>query len=159
MPEPILLTLLWFCALGSALIAGLFFAFSAFIMTALGSIEPRAGVAAMNAVNSVILRSLFMPVFLGSSLAALALAVFAVFDLAAPGAPVIAAAGAIYVLGMFGCTMAFNVPLNNALMRAEASGAEKVWARYLKEWTAWNHVRTLASLAACALYIVAIAAR
>jgi uncharacterized membrane protein len=113
----------------------------------------------MNAVNSVILRSLFMPVFLGSSLAALALAVFAVFDLAAPGAPVIAAAGAIYVLGMFGCTMAFNVPLNNALMRAEASGAEKVWARYLKEWTAWNHVRTLASLAACALYIVAIAAR
>jgi uncharacterized membrane protein len=27
---------------------------------------------------------------------------------------------------------------------------------YLTEWTRWNHVRTLASLAGCALYVRAI---
>jgi len=69
--------------------------------------------------------------------------------------------GLVYVLGMFGVTMVFNVPLNNALAAADPSsqGTAPLWARYLKEWTFWNHVRTVACVAACALFIVAITAR
>lgn len=158
MLEPIVSALLWFCAIGSGLIAGLFFAFSTFIMTALGRIEPRAGIAAMNAINAVILRSLFMPVFFGTTLASAILVVLAALDFARPGAVTMAAAGVIYVLGMFVCTIVFNVPRNNALAKSDPAGADGVWMRYLKEWTFWNHVRTLASIAACALYIAAIAA-
>jgi uncharacterized membrane protein len=33
------------------------------------------------------------------------------------------------------------------------------WARFLDSWTMWNHVRTVASTVACALFIAAIAAR
>jgi uncharacterized membrane protein len=62
---------------------------------------------------------------------------------------------------MFGVTMAFNVPLNDALAAAGtgASGTGSIWVRYLNDWTLWNHVRMIASAAASALFIAAIASR
>jgi uncharacterized membrane protein len=36
-----------------------------------------------------------------------------------------------------------------------AKGAA-VWRHYLKVWTVWNHVRTVAALAAAASFIVAL---
>ena len=61
----------------------------------------------------------------------------------------------------FVVTMLFNVPLNNALQTVDAASADAAttWARYLREWTIWNHVRTVASTAACASFIVALTAR
>ncbi|WP_245350551.1 hypothetical protein [Bradyrhizobium sp. UFLA03-84] len=67
--------LLWFSALGCGLLAGLYFAFSAFVMTALGRIDQAAGISAMNAISVDILRSLFMPVFLGTTLSCAVLVV------------------------------------------------------------------------------------
>jgi uncharacterized membrane protein len=46
---------------GCGLLAGVYFAFSAFIRTSLVRIAPAAGIAAMNAINVEIVRSLFMP--------------------------------------------------------------------------------------------------
>jgi uncharacterized membrane protein len=68
-------SLLWFSAIGCGLMAGLYFAFSTFIMTALGRIDTAAGISAMNAINAVIVQSLFMPVFLGTTVTGLVLAV------------------------------------------------------------------------------------
>ncbi len=67
--------LLWFSALGCGLMAGVYFAFSTFIMTALGRLDQAAGIAAMNAINVDIVRSLFMPLFLGTTVAGAALVV------------------------------------------------------------------------------------
>jgi uncharacterized membrane protein len=69
--------------------------------------------------------------------------------------------GVVYVFGMFVVTMLFNVPLNNALAATDPASpdAASLWARYLTDWTWWNHVRTVSSTAACALFIAAIAAR
>jgi uncharacterized membrane protein len=161
MIQSIVTGLLWFSAIGCGLIAGLYFAFSTFIMTALGRIEQAHGVSAMNAINSTILRSLFMPLFWGTTLASLALVVIALFHWSQPGAKAMLAGGLLYVVGMFVFTIVFNVPLNNALAAVDpaSAGAARVWARYLKEWTFWNHVRTIASVAAGALFIAAIAAR
>lgn len=153
--------LLWFSAIGCGLIAGVYFTFSAFVMTALGRIDQAAGLAAMNAINVVILRSLFMPLFLGTTLAGAALALLSLFQWDEPGAIVTVVGGVTYGLGMFLVTMIFNVPLNNALAVVDPAGAQgaSLWARYLKEWTFWNHVRTLASLAASVLFTLAIAAK
>ena len=153
--------LLWFSAVGCGLLAGLYFAFSAFIMTALGRIDSAAGISAMNAINVDIVRSLFMPLFLGTTLACAALAVLACLRLGEPGAIAVLAGGVIYVAGMFVVTMIFNVPLNDALAAIDPSSgaAAPLWARYLKDWTFWNHVRTVASTAATVLFIIAIAAR
>ena len=160
MTQFIITSLLWICAIGCGLIAGLFFAFSTFIMTALARIEQPSGIAAMNMINSTILRSMFIPVFFGTTLASLALAAMALFHWGEPGALPMLAGGIVYVMGMFVCTMFANVPLNNALAAVDPAGpdAAPVWARYLKDWTFWNHLRTLSSTAACALFVAALAA-
>ena len=53
-------------------------------------------------------------------------------------------------------TIAFNVPRNEALARQDASEAVQRWRRYVAEWTAWNHVRTLAAVVAAALLVLAV---
>jgi uncharacterized membrane protein len=150
--------LLWFSVVGCGLMAGVYFAFSGFVMTALSRIDRASGVAAMNAINAVILRSLFMPLFFGTTVAALILAVMALARWGTAGALSMLVGGVAYVLGMFVVTMLFNVPLNNLLQAAEPSIADAApnWARYLREWTMWNHVRTIASTVACALLMFAL---
>jgi uncharacterized membrane protein len=152
---------LWFAVIGCGLMAGVYFAFSAFVMTALSRIGRASGAAAMNSINTVILRSCFMPLFLGTTLVALGLAAVALLRWGRPGAAPMLAGGLVYVLGMFVVTMRCNVPLNNALQAVDAGKpeAETTWARYVREWTSWNHVRTVASTAACALFVAALTSR
>lgn len=158
MAHTIITGLLWFSAISCGILGGVYFAFSAFIMNALGRIEARTGIAAMNAINSAIVRSPFLPLFLGSSLACLVLACVAPFHWQQSGSPAVFAGGGIYILGMFVCTMVFNVPLNNTLASADPASADSadIWCRYLRDWTFWNHVRTFASVAATILFTYAI---
>jgi uncharacterized membrane protein len=64
----------------------------------------------------------------------------------------------LYLGGTIAVTMLCNVPLNNRLARVEPESDEGalLWQRYLSDWTAWNHVRTIASLAASAAFIMAL---
>lgn len=150
--------LLWFSAIGCGVMAGVYFAFSAFVMTALGRIDQAGGIAAMNAINTDILKSLFMPLFFCTSLASLMLAVLATIHWSHAGAGTTLAGGVLYVVGMFMVTIFFNVPLNDALAAADPSNSASnaLWQRYLSEWTKWNHIRTVASAAASALFVVAL---
>src|SRR5690606_30807744 len=116
--------LLLVSAVGCGLMAGVYFAFSAFVMTALSRIDAASAVAAMQSINTVILRSLFMPLFFGTTVAALVVAVLALFRWGAPGATAMFAGGLVYVLGMFVVTIARNVPLNDALQAADPSSAD-----------------------------------
>lgn len=56
--------------------------------------------------------------------------------------------------------MGYHVPRNNALDRVEpaAADADGRWARYRRGWTAWNHVRAAASLAATGALIGGVSA-
>ncbi|HUQ09705.1 MAG TPA: anthrone oxygenase family protein [Steroidobacteraceae bacterium] len=155
---PLLITaLLWFCILGCALLGGVYFAFSAFIMTALRD-AGQAGIAAMNSINRVILRSAFMPFFLGTTLASAALAVIGLLNLGDAGSICLIAGGLLYLAGMFGVTMLCNVPLNDALLNVttESRTGTAIWNDYLRRWTRWNHVRTVSCLGAAALFVVAL---
>ncbi|WP_409559872.1 DUF1772 domain-containing protein [Hyphomicrobium sp. MC8b] len=160
MMHTIVTALLWFSAVGCAVMGGVYFAFSAFIMVALGRIDQAAAIAAMNAINTDILKSLFMPLFFGTSVASLALAVLALWHWGNEGAAPMFAGGVIYVVGMFIVTIVFNVPLNDALATADPMTASSggVWKRYVSDWTIWNHVRTAASIAASTLFIFALMA-
>ncbi|WP_188237584.1 DUF1772 domain-containing protein [Sphingopyxis sp. LK2115] len=158
MTAPLVTALLWFSIVACGLLAGVYFTFSAFAMTAFARTGAPAGVAAMTSINRVIQRSLFMPLFFGSSLSSLALAIAGAVHRGQAGACAAFAGGVIYFIGMFMVTMFFNVPRNNALDASEPQSAagQALWARYRKEWTAWNHVRTLASTAALILFVVAL---
>ena len=152
--------LLWFAAIGCGLMAGIYFAFSAFIMNSLARIAPQAGIAAMNAINSEIVKSLFMPLFIGTTLTAASLAVLAVLRWSEPNSGALFAGGVLYVAGMFVVTAVLNVPLNDALAASDPASIEgaTLWTTYLRDWTWWNHVRTLAALGASLLFTAAIAA-
>jgi len=153
--------LFWVAAVGCGVIAGLYFAFSTFIMTALDRAGPVPGTMAMNSINVVILQSLFMPLFWATTVASLALSVVGLVHWRESGGVMVAVAGLIYVIGMFGVTALYNVPLNNALAAADPHTPSGValWARYMKEWTLWNHVRTVTSLVASVAFMVAIRGR
>lgn len=158
MMDLIFTVLLWFSAIGCGLLAGLYFAFSVFIMRALALIPDEAGIAAMNMINVEILRSAFMPLFFGTTAASAILALVAVLRWGEPSSLAMLVGGMLYVCGMFGVTMAFNVPLNNRLAKTSSGEVSVVWRHYLDVWTRWNHVRTLASTAASTLFVAAVAA-
>lgn len=153
-----LFALTFAATLGSALMAGLFFTFSNTAMTAFGRLPPATGIAAMQSINVTILNPVFFVVFMGTSALSAALALIAAFDLTPAWSLPLLAGSLCYVIGSLLVTMVFNVPLNNRLAATASASAEgaAVWADYLRIWTAWNHLRTLLSLAATALLIVAL---
>jgi uncharacterized membrane protein len=147
-------------ALGCGLIAGVFFAFSIFIMKALAALPPAQGIAAMQSINVVVINPWFLGVFLGAGVVCLCLAASSLLAWNRPGATCLLAGCVLYLVGTVGVTMVFNVPRNNALAAVDPATAEaaKIWTEYVRSWTAWNTVRTIAALAAAALLTVAFRA-
>jgi uncharacterized membrane protein len=147
-----------FAALGCGLMGGLLFAFSNFVMTALSRQPPASGVRTMQAINVYILNPLFLIVFFGTAVASLVLAVATILGVPRSGGPLLLAGSSLYLIGAVGVTMVFNVPLNNRLSVLDPDTAEAAtyWLTYLSEWVRWNHVRTIATVMAAALLILAI---
>ncbi len=145
-------------ALGAGMMAGLFFAFSFFIMTAFSRLPPAGGIAAMNSINVAILNPWFFALFFGTALGSLALALSAVFNWSAPGAAWRLIGAALYLVGCILVTMVFNVPLNDRLAAVTPESVEgaAVWSEYLSTWTAWNHVRTATCLLSAAALTLAL---
>jgi uncharacterized membrane protein len=150
--------LTFLAALGSGLVAGIFFAFSNFVMDALGRLPPAHGLAAMQSINETVINPVFFAAFLGTAAVCAILAIMALLRWDEPGAVYVLAGSLLYFFGCFGVTMVFNVPLNDAIAVAKPETADgaRLWADYLSAWTNWNHVRTVASLAASAAFIAAL---
>jgi uncharacterized membrane protein len=148
-------------AIGAALIAGSFFAFSTFVMGALGKLPPPAGIAAMQSINIVVINPWFMTPFVGTAVLCVVVAVWALVGWHEPGAGYLLAGAILYVAGTFLVTMIFNVPRNDALAKVTPSSADAaaLWVTYLSTWTAWNHVRTIAALGAMVSFTMAFRLR
>lgn len=156
--ERLLQAVTFISVLGTGLIAGVFFAFSSFVMGALGRLPSANGISAMQSINVAVLNPLFLGVFMGTAVLCLALALSAIMRWSEPGAVYLLAGSAFYVIGTFVVTIALNVPLNDELaaVNPQNANATGVWARYLTDWTIWNHVRTGAALIASACLLKAL---
>jgi uncharacterized membrane protein len=154
----VLFALTLLSALGTGLIAGAFFAFSTFVMGALGRLPAAHGIAAMQSINVVVINPWFLGVFVGTAAACAFLVVAALLVWQEPGAMLLVVGALLYFAGTFLATMFFNVPLNDALAAVAPDSAEGagLWSRYLVTWTNWNHVRTIAALAASAVLTIAL---
>jgi len=108
-------TLILFAALGCGLVSGIFFAFSTFIMQGLEKLAPDQGIAAMQSINRLAITPLFMTALFATALLCVALIVWAALAWDRPQARWIAPAGALYLIGSIGVTIAANVPRNEAL--------------------------------------------
>jgi uncharacterized membrane protein len=112
----------------------------------------------MQSINIVVINPLFLGLFLGTAALCAVLIVAALAQWDAHSAVVLTGA-ALYLVGTFLVTIAFNVPLNNqlaAVVTPSAPDAAQEWTRYVTRWTRWNHLRTLAALAAAASFIAAL---
>ncbi|KES04155.1 membrane protein [Streptomyces toyocaensis] len=145
--------------LGTGLVAGVFCAFSTFVMRGLAALPPARGVAAMRAVNEAAVRPAFMLVFLGSAVLCAVLTVVTFVLWPDEGAAELLVGGVLFLLGSFGPTVLANVPRNETLARLEPGSPEAAayWPAYVRGWTLWNHVRTLASAGAALAYVLALA--
>lgn len=153
-----LLTLI--AALGCGLNAGVFFAFSSFVMAALGELPPLRGLSAMQSINRRAVTPPFMGALFGTALLCLGLGVYAALSLDEDWAPLALAGALVYIVGAILVTVVFNVPMNNRVDALDAAdpASEDYWSVYLARWTAWNHLRATASLAAAALLTLALLA-
>jgi uncharacterized membrane protein len=147
-----------FSALGCGLMAGVFFAFSAFVMSALARLQPTPGIAAMQSINITVINPLFMTVFLGTAAACILLAVSSLLKWHQPGAAYLLVGSLLYLIGTLGVTIVFNVPLNDALAKVDPGSTDgaSLWVSYLANWTNWNHIRAAAALAAAASLTIAL---
>ncbi|MDU8913482.1 DUF1772 domain-containing protein [Aestuariicoccus sp. MJ-SS9] len=151
--SPFFLLLINLSVLAYGLLAGVFLAFSDFIMRSLSRTGETGGVAAMQAINREVFRWVFMALFLGMSPVSLLIAGYAAMTLGSAGGTPIALAGLVYLVGCFGVTVFFNVPMNEALAGMDPSSgtARAYWNEtYLPRWTFWNSLRATA----CALSAV-----
>ncbi|MGH6735202.1 MAG: DUF1772 domain-containing protein [Methyloceanibacter sp.] len=157
--EQIIFVVTMLTALGTALLAGNFFAFSAFLMKALSGLSAERGITAMQAITASIRSPLFLVVFFGTAALAAILSGVAVLEWSTrPGACYLLAGALLFLMGAFPITMMKNVPLNNELARAAPDTKEgrDMWAKFQSSWGMWNHIRTITSLAACAAFIMAL---
>ena len=145
-------------ALGCGLVAGVFFAFSTFVMSALKRLPPAQGIAAMQSINELAVTPAFMTVLFGTAAACLGLVAWAAISFSERPAALVLAGGALYIVSTIGVTIVCNVPLNNRLAKLHSQGTDAAgrWDAYVAKWTAWNHVRAAASLAAAAVLTVAL---
>jgi uncharacterized membrane protein len=145
-------------ALGCGLSAGVFFAFSSFVMPALDRLTPAEGIRAMNSINKLAVTPLFMTAFIGTAIGCAGLGIWAVRSWGERPSMWVLAGGVLYLVGAFGVTVVANVPLNDALAAVDpgAADAASAWNSYVGDWTNWNHVRTVAALGAAGLLTIAM---
>ncbi len=140
--------------LGSALVGGIFFAFSSFVMKALAGMPSAEGIGAMQSINVVVLNPSFLGVFMGTAVVSLGAGGLALACWGRPSAPFFLGGALFYLVGTYLVTLRGNVPLNNQLAALSATdpAARDVWEHFVSRWTMWNHVRTAAAMVAALLY-------
>jgi uncharacterized membrane protein len=144
--------------LGSALVGGIFFAFSSFIMKALADVPAAEGIGAMQSINVVVINPSFLGAFFGTAVLSLVAGGLALAGWGRPSASFFLGGALFYLVGTILVTMFGNVPLNNQLADVTATdhGTREVWEHYLHRWTMWNHVRTAAAMIAALLYTLGL---
>lgn len=144
-------------AIGSALIGGVLFAFSSFVMPALRRIPAPQGIAAMQSINRQATGFAFGGLIAVTLLLAIGVGMHTVRHRDQPGASWVGV-GTISVMIALAITGGYNVPRNNQLATLDASTPEAAhyWSTFLTEWIIANHVRASFCIIAAISYTIAL---
>jgi uncharacterized membrane protein len=147
-------------ALGAGIVCGFFLTFSASGMRGLDALGPAAATRAMNSINVAVVRPPLMLALFGTGLLGIVLIIVALITSSGTATWLLIIGALIYVIGNPVLTMGYHVPRNNALATTDPDSPEvgEEWSRYYREWTAGNHVRTLAAGVATVLIILGLIA-
>lgn len=146
------------------LAAGLFYSYSCSVVNGLGNLGDKEYLLGFQSINRVILNPVFLLSFMGS-LIILPIAAWMTYkNGAAPSFYYLLAAAIVYAVGVFGITIAGNVPLNNMLDKFDISNASIEALRSMRDkfenkWNTLQHVRALANIVAFVLSIISLVKR
>ncbi|MEO5563179.1 MAG: anthrone oxygenase family protein [Chitinophagaceae bacterium] len=158
MTNPTILLLI--TALLTALITGLFYAYSCSINPGLGRLPDQEYLAAMQSINKAILNPVFFASFMGTLIL---LPISTWLHYGQPDSSrfiLLLIATLFYAIGTFGVTMFGNVPLNDTLANFDLKSAspESILTQRKNFEARWNNlhtIRTLASLVSLVLVLIA----
>ena len=142
----------------TGLMAGVYYGFSVAVNPGLARLPAPAYIAAMQAINEVIVNPVFAASFFGAPLLLpLAAALYAGRALSRRFRLLVAASG-VFLVGSLGVTVVGNIPLNDALAAfplatATPEQAAEARARFVRPWNRWHDVRALASALALVLSV------
>lgn len=142
----------------TALIAGLFYAYSCSVVLGLGKLSDSEYLRAMQSINREILNPVFFVSFIG---AAILLPVTAfLFRGQQPAFIFLLLASVAYLIGVFGVTVAGNVPLNDLLGKFDIAGSSAEAVKQMREtfenrWNFLNNIRTVFSVISIVLAVCA----
>ncbi|WOE74523.1 DUF1772 domain-containing protein [Alterisphingorhabdus coralli] len=151
---------LYFClflALWSAIIGGVFSAFSEFIMSALLKTETAGAIEAMQHINRDVIRTQFVAGILSIALFSLLFTVYSIAVFEGAALVTLILAPLVYLPSVFLMTIFGNIPMNNRLegLDHRSELARAYWKEYGVQWTRFNHYRSLGSVLTAGLYIIA----
>ncbi|ROI05136.1 DUF1772 domain-containing protein [Chryseobacterium sp. G0240] len=149
--------LLLITAVLTALIAGLFYAYSCSVVLGLGKLSDIEYLKAMQSINREILNPVFFLSFMGT---AVLLPVSTFVFRGQPAFIFLLTASLAYLIGVFGITVGGNVPMNDVLDRFDISGAATEAVRKMRDsferrWNLLNNIRTFFSVITIALVVCA----
>lgn len=152
--------LLIVAVLGSGLVAGVFFAFSTFVMRALDLLPPTESVRSMQSINVTAISPMFMAALFGTGLLCAYLGIASYLGAAGAASYMIVIGAFCYLAGVVAVTMFCNVPLNNALANMSLADADIAtqWRDFYGPWMNWNHVRAVAAFCSSLAFILALVA-
>ena len=145
-------------ALNAALVGGVFQSFSDFVMRGLMQASATGGIESMQGINRTVFRSVFLTTFFILVPATLAMGYYAYGHLGGSAQRLIIFGSAAYIILVFGVTIIGNVPMNEKLAKLPASSSEaaQYWEVYAKNWTQWNHLRSIGSIILSGTYLFAM---
>ena len=146
-------------ALGSAVVGGVFAAFSTIVMPAVSRLATERAVSTMQTINRTAVKPPFMVPFIGTAALSGLLAVRSARRRDRAGA--LAGVGAAAYLAGFVITAAYHVPRNDRLqaMSSTSGAATEYWNANVVGWTRMNHVRAALCLAAAGAFVAAARSR
>ncbi|OEV05449.1 DUF1772 domain-containing protein [Streptomyces oceani] len=141
----------------NGLMAGLYFAFSVAVLPGLRERDERAFANAMRSINRKILNPWFALAFGGTMLVILAVAVPSMASGATNGPSRLVMAAFLLYTATLVITFAVNVPLNDALEKADGPALAAARERFEGRWVRWNHARTVLAAASLGCLAAALA--
>lgn len=146
-------------SLASAVLGGVFLAFSDVVMRSLAKAD--SGAQAMQIINREVFTSVFGALLWGMLVVALIIMAYSLLNVEGPAKLMVVAAALAYGVGVGVVSGLFNVPMNNILDGMSWPSTQTTvyfQSSYVPDWKAWNHVRTAACTAAAACYMAAFLA-
>ena len=146
------------------LVAGLFYSYDCSVIGGLGNLTDREYLSAFQSINRAILNPYFFISFMGSLVMLPVAAWMSYKDGQAASFYYLLSAAILYAVGVFGITMAGNVPLNNMLDKfdithASAEAIKGMRQRFEVKWNLLQHARTYAAILAFILSIISLTKR